>query len=97
MSERRILDGCSDGGCVIVKPVGMHTNGGCRCLRYPENVQKFRDELAALKASRDRLQEFVNETAVYFDAKLVDVYPGEPDEEPVADEWRNKLKRLRIS
>lgn len=24
--------GCSDGNCVIKKPVGMHTNGGCRCL-----------------------------------------------------------------
>ena len=25
-------DGCGDGNCVIKKPVGMHTNGGCRCL-----------------------------------------------------------------
>jgi len=24
--------GCSDGGCVIDPPTGMHTNGGCRCL-----------------------------------------------------------------
>ena len=23
--------GCSDGGCVIHKPTGMHTNGGCHC------------------------------------------------------------------
>jgi hypothetical protein len=23
--------GCSDGGCQIEKPKGMHTNGGCRC------------------------------------------------------------------
>ncbi|RWG36828.1 hypothetical protein [Mesorhizobium sp.] len=22
---------CGDGGCVVLKPVGMHTNGGCRC------------------------------------------------------------------
>lgn len=54
MNERKMLDGCSDGNCVIVKPVGMHTNGGCKCLRYPENVHKFRDELAALKDERDR-------------------------------------------
>lgn len=24
--------GCLDGGCVFKKPVGMHTNGGCKCL-----------------------------------------------------------------
>lgn len=23
--------GCSDGGCQIEKPKGMHTNGGCQC------------------------------------------------------------------
>ncbi len=23
--------GCTDGGCQIEKPKGMHTNGGCRC------------------------------------------------------------------
>lgn len=25
--------GCHDGYCVIEKTVGMHTNGGCRCLK----------------------------------------------------------------
>ena len=24
-------NGCGDGGCVIKKPSGMVTNGGCRC------------------------------------------------------------------
>lgn len=24
--------GCSDGGCHVKRPVGMHTNGGCHCL-----------------------------------------------------------------
>lgn len=23
---------CTDGNCVINKPEGMHTNGGCKCL-----------------------------------------------------------------
>jgi hypothetical protein len=23
--------GCTDGGCVIKRPTGMHTNGGCKC------------------------------------------------------------------
>lgn len=25
--------GCSDGGCVFGHPGGMHTNGGCQCLK----------------------------------------------------------------
>ena len=25
------VGGCTDGGCVIVRPKGMHTNGGCKC------------------------------------------------------------------
>lgn len=27
------IGGCSDGYCRIKRPVGMHTNGGCHCLR----------------------------------------------------------------
>lgn len=27
------LTGCSDGGCIIKPPQGMHTNGGCGCER----------------------------------------------------------------
>lgn len=42
-SLRKILDaqrqdpgdlpcyGCSDGSCIVKRPTGMHTNGGCRC------------------------------------------------------------------
>src|SRR6266404_1628374 len=57
MDERKMLEGCSDGNCVILKPAGMHTNGGCRCFKYPENIQKFRDELAALKKDRDEWRD----------------------------------------
>jgi hypothetical protein len=28
---------CGDGNCLVKKPVGMHTNGGCRC-----NADKYR-------------------------------------------------------
>lgn len=31
--------GCSDGYCVIKKPQGMHTNGGCRCLYYSDHTK----------------------------------------------------------
>jgi hypothetical protein len=33
------LRGCTDGGCVIRKPKGMHTNGGCRCHRAQLKAQ----------------------------------------------------------
>lgn len=26
------IEGCLDGNCIIRKPKGMHTNGGCRCM-----------------------------------------------------------------
>lgn len=26
------IGGCTDGGCQVVMPKGMHTNGGCKCL-----------------------------------------------------------------
>ena len=32
------LGGCSDGNCVIHKPKGMHTNGGCRCASDTFNM-----------------------------------------------------------
>lgn len=25
--------GCGDGNCVVMRPRGMHTNGGCRCAK----------------------------------------------------------------
>ena len=28
------LPGCTDGGCVVKKPEGMHANGGCQCIKY---------------------------------------------------------------
>ena len=47
--------GCGDGGCVVERPTGMHTNGGCRCLQeLPPNkrlrvrlmLERLRKELA---------------------------------------------------
>jgi len=26
-----LIGGCGDGNCVIERPKGQHTNGGCRC------------------------------------------------------------------
>lgn len=35
------LGGCHDGDCVIWRPHGMHTNGGCRCLTDHMTRQRF--------------------------------------------------------
>ena len=34
------IQGCTDGGCLIRKPEGMHTNGGCRCTRDHVKMQR---------------------------------------------------------
>lgn len=55
-----LIGGCTDGGCVIVKPKGMHTNGGCRCPKDPQKMQRamfaainLRNAIAANRASTD--------------------------------------------
>ena len=35
------IGGCGDGGCCIVKPVGQHTNGGCRCWSDKYKMQRL--------------------------------------------------------
>lgn len=51
---REGTDGCTDGGCVVARPIGMHTNGGCRCAddkykarRMMYAGQRLRDALTA--------------------------------------------------
>lgn len=46
-----VAAGCSDGCCVIKRPKGMHTNGGCRCLRdlRPPMRSAVRKRLTKLK------------------------------------------------
>ncbi|WP_176317858.1 hypothetical protein [Burkholderia vietnamiensis] len=34
------VEGCTDGGCVIRAPEGMHTNGGCRCTRAEHKMRR---------------------------------------------------------
>jgi hypothetical protein len=34
------LGGCTDGGCVIKRPTGMHTNGGCKCPSDKVKMQR---------------------------------------------------------
>lgn len=60
--------GCGDGGCVVERPKGMHTNGGCRCLmslhpdervRVRASFKRLRSALAKAEAERDDLAEHI--------------------------------------
>lgn len=53
------VGGCTDGNCIIVKPKGMHTNGGCRCAssfvtmqRFAYASNRFADAVRALAGDR---------------------------------------------
>lgn len=35
------IGGCGDGNCVIIKPEGMHTNGGCRCFERRIEMRRY--------------------------------------------------------
>jgi hypothetical protein len=54
--------GCGDHGCVVQKPKGMGTNGGCRCfdntklynlfVKYKYGHEKLERELTALRSEQ---------------------------------------------
>lgn len=47
------IGGCGDGGCIVVRPQGQHTNGGCRCSRDHFKMQKV---IHAYRSYRKSLQ-----------------------------------------
>lgn len=52
----REIGGCTDGGCMVIKPVGMHTNGGCKCSRDPYKMQRV---VNAYKTALERAEKRV--------------------------------------
>lgn len=36
-----VVGSCGDGGCLVKRPVGMHTNGGCRCWTDKMKAQRM--------------------------------------------------------
>lgn len=54
MSELR---GCTDGNCIIRKPEGMHTNGGCGCERELRHALGLQDSRRFIHALRERQRE----------------------------------------
>ena len=71
---QEVIGGCHDGYCVIRKPKGMHTNGGCRCLdnlSLPERsrvghllrcAQGMADRIEELEADNARLRLALNKS-----------------------------------
>ena len=48
--------GCYDGCCVVFRPRGMHTNGGCRCVRNMLDSENPRGKLEhVLRLAQERL------------------------------------------
>jgi hypothetical protein len=35
------MGSCGDGNCIVMKPKGQHTNGGCRCCSQSFRMQKY--------------------------------------------------------
>lgn len=44
--------GCTDGGCVFGHPGGMHTNGGCACIKSSAFVVAQRLAQLALELAK---------------------------------------------
>ena len=48
-------EGCGDSACLVKKPKGMATNGGCRCIRADtplSDALKIKRELDRLRGSK---------------------------------------------
>ena len=52
------IGGCSDGYCVIQRPKGMHTNGGCRCSDDRNRMRRFASRAAYF---REKVAEALRE------------------------------------
>lgn len=59
------MQGCTDGGCIFGHPGGMHTNGGCACvkelrmepemrMRFIRNIRLLREKVRHLREELER-------------------------------------------
>ena len=58
------LRGCGDHGCIIKKPTGQGTNGGCRCIgRHMDtrNILEVKQLIHGLKQARSELSKEIAE------------------------------------
>lgn len=63
MSDEYFGLGCSDGNCRIRgRRGGMHTNGGCKCLRYAEEAEKVKKLIAIARQAENLLAHLPSNT-----------------------------------
>lgn len=57
--RQRDVTPCSDGHCILGHPGGMHTNGGCRHLKYhrDEHCRVIRNLAGEVKRLRAELKQ----------------------------------------
>jgi len=65
------IGGCSDSACLIVKPQGMHTNGGCKCMDEKLKAQRMAYAANQLRAALPLLRDIGNPVSGDALAKLV--------------------------
>ena len=73
---QEVIGGCHDGYCVVRKPKGMHTNGGCTCLedlRLHERsrighllrcAQEMADRIEELEAKLEKAVRLISEKPI---------------------------------
>lgn len=94
-----LIGGCGDGGCLVMPPKGMHTNGGCRCMWDKYKAQQvvnahkaFEAEVSTLKRPEPSEGERVEKVAAVIERELM------IDESLLADPATlRKIKSQRIA
>jgi len=59
MRLRDHVGGCTDGGCLVKRPTGMHTNGGCKCCTDRHTAQRMMIAGQRLATALDQLLQGV--------------------------------------
>ena len=72
------MEGCNDHGCLVAKPVGMGTNGRCRCPEW-----KLHAVIKRTRNENERLREALDQIAESQDRGR---YDGHPEPGPAYDE-----------
>lgn len=55
--EHPSVIGCSDGGCLLKRPLGMHTNASCRCI----STNMTRTQVIHTKSTLHYLRKLLND------------------------------------
>ena len=86
------MTGCGDSLCVIQKPVGQCTNGGCRCStqKLKQFIYKLQSDLAAAQGRAEIAENHVKQLEAINQALL-----EPPSTDEIVCEQRNRIETLR--